>query len=323
MAKTPRDGQKIDHIVQASGVSRSTVFRYLAGKTVRTGAATAIERALSVLKSPGQEEVGGTREFLVSVVPSYTRFRGYAEVLEGVLQRAYEAGVTMRIGSHPGLGPPPQGVIMIGKKLVDEDLESAQWKECGVPCVMVNRIPDEIDRSWVSVDCRAAAQEAVEHLLAQGCRRVAVWNDELSRVSRDKFRGYCDALEAAGLDFDPILAVKPGDATLEEAFSRLMNLSRPPDGWFGLDDETAFQVVSLAATRGVAVPGDLAVVGMNDIVTAPHMVPSLSSVRLPFREMGRGAVDALLSLVEHPRERSVRILLRHELVIRGSSDRLR
>ena len=321
MKKPPREGQKIDHIVQASGVSRSTVFRYFAGREIRPAAAAAIDRALSVLSSRTDSAPGRSREFLVSIVPTYTRFRGYAEVLEGILERAYESGVSIRIGGHQKAGPPPQGVVMIGKNLIDEDLESAGWKALGVPCVMVNRMPEEADRSWVSVDCREAARQAVRHLLDQGCRRVAVWNDERSRVSRDKQRGYRDALGAAGLGLDPTLILDPAQVTLDQGFAQVMALALPPDGWFSPDDEIAIQVVSLATARGLSVPRDLAVIGMNDISTAAHTVPSLSSVRLPFREMGQGTVEALLRLVEHPRERSVRILLNHELVIRDSSSR--
>lgn len=322
MAKAdgPRDGQKIDHIVQASGVSRSTVFRYFAGKAVRPGAAKAIERALALLKTPaGPAEA--ERDYLVSVVPTYTKFRGYAEILGGILERVQEIGGSVRIGTFSAHGPLPQGVILVGKNRADEDLESAQWKARGVPCVLVNRIPEEADRSWVSVDCRQAARLAVTHLLDQGCRRVAVWSDQESRVSQDKLRGYRDALEAAGLPVDPALILDPGRLSLEQAFAGAMALSPPPDAWFSPDDEIALRVLSLAAAQGVSVPGNLLVVGMNDIASAPHLVPSLSSVRLPFREMGAASVDALERLARRPQEISVRILLRHELVVRDSSRR--
>jgi LacI family transcriptional regulator len=312
---------KIDHIVQASGVSRSTVFRYLAGKAVRPGAAAAIERAQRLLQAAPGTGPAETRDYLVSVVPTYTRFRGYAEVLEGVLQRVHETGGAVRIGGYQARAPLPSGVILVGKNLVDEEAELDEWKQRGVPCVLVNRIPDEAERSWVAVDCRRAAREAVTHLIGQGCRRIAVWIDELSRVSRDKKRGYCDALTEAGLPVDHALVVDPSVQTLDQTLTALLSAENPPDGWFSPDDEIAAQVISFASARGLSVPRDLAVVGMNDIATAAHLVPSLSSVRLPFRTMGGAAVDALDRLIEKPQELSVRILMNHELIVRDSSRR--
>jgi DNA-binding LacI/PurR family transcriptional regulator len=323
MAKAlgPREGQKVEDIVVASGVSRSTVFRYFAGKPVRPAAASAIERAVATLSKPLETRAEGRRDILVSLPPSYTGFRGYAEILEGLVQRAREIGAAVVIDSRRAQLSPPGGVILIGKQARDEDAEYEAWKSRLVPCVFVNRIFEDAERSWVSVDCREAGREAVAHLIGQGCKRIAAWSDELSRVSRDKLRGYRDALAAAGLPDSPELVLSPADMGLEEAFDALMGLPDPPDGWFSTDDDIALRVMALAADRGLSVPRDLAVVGMNDISSAPQLVSSLSSVRLPFREMGSAAVDALERLIEHPMETSVRILLAHDLAIRGSSSR--
>lgn len=320
-AMSPREGQKVEDIVIASGVSRSTVFRYFAGTPVRPAAAAAIERAIATLSSSASAGSRERRGILVSLPPDYTSFGGYAEMLEGLLRRARELGAPVIIDSRRSRLEPPDGVILIGKRAADEDAEYGAWRERGVPCVFVNRIFEEADRSWVSVDCREAARGAVAHLIGQGCRRIAAWSDELSRVSRDKLRGYRDALEGAGLAFAPELLVSPEAMGLEEAFDALMGLPEPPDGWFSPDDDIALRVMALAAEREIGVPRDLAVVGMNDISSAPLLVPSLSSVRLPFREMGSAAVDALERLVQHPMEASVRILFAHSLAVRDSSRR--
>lgn len=319
MGKKQRGGQRIEDIVAASGISRSTVFRYYAGKPVRPAASAAIERAVASLSSPAASRLPGEREILVSLPPSYGSFRGYSEILDGLFARARELGLAVRIESRKPGSFRPAGVAVIGKRIAEEEAEAGFWREAGVPCVFVNRVFEEADRSWVSADCRAAGRDAVAHLIGQGCARIATWIDELSRVSRDKLRGYRDALEEAGLAFDPGLVVDPEASSLEEAFALLMGLDAPPDGWFAPDDEIALRVIALAAARGIAVPRELAVVGMNDSSAAPSLSPALSSVRLPFREMGEATVDALLRLIERPAERSVRILLGHGLAARDSS----
>jgi Transcriptional regulators len=319
MVRDQRGGQRIEDIVAASGVSRSTVFRYYAGKPVRPAASAAIERAVAVLSSPKTAAPEGEREILASLPPSYGSFRGYAEILEGLFDRARELGLAVRIESRKPGSFRPAGVALIGKRIAEEDAEAELWREAGVPCVLVNRLLEESDRSWVSADCRAAGRDAVAHLIDQGSVRIATWIDELSRVSRDKLRGYRDALERAGLSFDPELVVDPAASSLEEAFASLMGLASPPDGWFSPDDEIALRVISLASARGINVPKDLAIVGMNDSSASPSFSPSLSSVRLPFREMGEAAVDALLRLMDHPAEKSVHILLGHSLTTRLSS----
>lgn len=317
-SKSIREGLKAEEIVKASGVSRSTVFRYLGGKAVRPAAATAIERAIEVLSAGEEDSVPGRKEILVSLPPTYTSFRGYAEVLEGLFERARERGAAISIDASRGATRPPQGVVVIGKQIADEDLEIERWGKAGVPCVLVNRILEDEDRSWVAVDCRRAAAEAVRHLIGVGCRRIAAWIDEGSRVSRDKLRGYRDAIEEAGL---AELSASPAAAGLEETFASLMASADPPDGWFSPDDEIGARVMALAAAGGIAVPEALAVAGMNDLSAAPGLDSALTSVRLPFREMGEAAFDALERLIDRPSERSVRILLSHRLVERASSAR--
>ena len=315
--------EAVEDIVGASGVSRSTVFRYLAGKSIRPASREAIAAALRTLSIPETQPLSAAIDIVVSVSPIFNRFRGYAEVLEGVLHRSGEVGARVRMNWDPRSDRTGCGTIILGKNHAEEDEESAILKAQRRPFVLINRVIDDPALSWASADTRNAARELADHLLEQGCSRIALWVETTGRVGRDKYSGYCDALQAAKLPVDPKLVFNMEKIGLEEAFNTARTLEAPPDAWLCMDDESAILVMRMALKAGLRIPEDLAVAGMNDIESAGHVTPSLTSIHIPFREMGMAAVDILISLMDKPLFRSHKILLEHRLVIRDSTQRKR
>ncbi|MCX7028303.1 MAG: LacI family DNA-binding transcriptional regulator [Spirochaetes bacterium] len=322
----------IDDVVRLSGVSRSSVFRYLSGKTLRPTLSTAIETAMRRLGYPiaGRSDAQAF-DLSISTSPSFGSFRGYAEVVEGIIARAVERGVHVSLGHGLGYedikGNPPvfpaerRGVVILGKSMTEEEVEAKELTAQGLPFLLVNRIMDEPGYSFVSADFRAAAMDATRHLLGLGRKRVAMWDDgsELSRVQRDKRRGFFSAFKAEGLEPVAELITGRDAGDIEAEAARLLSLAEPPDAWFAMDDRAAMRVIRKAHDLGFRVPEDLAVIGMNDTETASLSRPSVSSVRIPFFEAGWSAVDILGRLIERPVERSIRIILGHRLVARESS----
>jgi LacI family transcriptional regulator len=321
----------IADIVKISGVSRSSVFRYLSGKTLRPALTSAIETSMRRLGYPiaGRAEAQAF-ELSISTSPSFGSFRGYAESVEGIIARAVEKGVHVSLGHGLGYedikGNPPtfpterRGIVILGKSMPEEEAEAQDLALQGLPFVLVNRVM-EGGYSFVSADFRAAAMDATLHLLDQGRKRVALWDDgsELSRVQRDKRRGYFEAFETRGIDAPMDLVTSKGHGDLESEAVRLLSLANPPDGWFAMDDRAAMRVIRIAHDLDFRVPEDLAVIGMNDIETASISRPSISSVRIPFFEAGWSAVDLLGRLIDRPVEKSIKILLEHRLIVRESS----
>lgn len=177
----------------------------------------------------------------------------------------------------------------------------------------------------VDVDNSAAARAAVEHLLSLGHRRIAcITNAPLSgyRVTQERLLGYRNALEAAGIPYDESL-VRYGAYTPESGFNSMNSILEesaiPPTAVFAASDVVAFGAMATIQERHLKIPGDIAIVGFDDVPLAHFMNPPLTSVRLPAAEQGRQAGQLLLDLIQKRAKPGRRILLPTELIVRASS----
>jgi DNA-binding LacI/PurR family transcriptional regulator len=328
----------IDDVVELSGVSRSSVFRYLSGKRLKPELQEAVDMALRRTGyALGKEAEASSQEILLSSPSSTGGFRGYADIVEGVMTRAAEKGIRVRLGGRLGerSGRAPagsgaellaaadgvSGAILLGTTIIEEEADVRALQERGIPFVLVNRIFEGGGISFVSPDFEAAADEVVGHLIAIGRRRIALWDDgsEHFRMQRDKLSGYLLAHAEARLEAPSELLFHRDAESIESVAGRALASASPPDAWFAMDDQAAMRVIRVARGRGLRVPEDLAVAGMNDIETASFAHPSITSVSLPFYEAGRTAVDMMSRLTNRPVESSIRILLAHRLIIREST----
>jgi DNA-binding LacI/PurR family transcriptional regulator len=171
-----------------------------------------------------------------------------------------------------------------------------------IPMVFVDRLPPpEFDADYVGIDNRSAAQEIVEHLLAQGHRRIAhITNAEPVSSVHDRLEGYRQALEAANLPFrsEYVLTGEVqglvGEALpAEELADQLLALPERPTALFAVTDHLALTLVTALQTRGARVPNDIAVAGFDDLEHWGLRKPFLTTVRQPFERIGKEAVKLL------------------------------
>ncbi|MCE7984649.1 MAG: LacI family transcriptional regulator [Caldilinea sp. CFX5] len=174
----------------------------------------------------------------------------------------------------------------------------------------------------VDVDNRLGAQQAVDHLVAQGHRRVGcITNSPITASDPNPRRlGYLDALDNAGLDPDEALIVE-GLYSPESGFAamqQLLAMPQSPTAVFVASDVVALGAMAAIQAQGLAVPQDVAVVGFDDVPLARFANPTLTTVRMPTEEMGRRAGQLLFDQIMG---RSVEpcTLLKTELIIRASS----
>lgn len=192
----------------------------------------------------------------------------------------------------------------------------------GLPVVLID------DRGYnpgfpsVTTTNRAGATDATHHLLSLGRRRIAMITGPMGYgCNRDRLAGYRQALEEAGLAFDPALVVE-GDFTEAggaAAAAALLAGGSFFDGLFAANDLMAIGAMRALRQAGRWVPDDVAIVGFDDIPSAAHTDPPLTTVRQPLYEMGRTAAQMLLANLQGEPLPASPVQLPTSLVVRGST----
>lgn len=213
----------------------------------------------------------------------------------------------------------PEGVIYasILTRQVDppEGLQS-------LPAVLLNCYAgDERLPSVVPAEV-AGGRTATTRLIAAGHRRIGFINGEpWMDAARERLHGYRSALTAAGLPFDPAL-VREADWSPSHAYEQtltLLALPDPPTGVFCASDTMAVGCYEALKESGKRIPWDVAVIGYDDQWVARHMSPPLTTVLLPHEEMGRWAIEYLMTHPSDPqKEPAPQVRLECPLVERAS-----
>jgi LacI family transcriptional regulator len=162
---------------------------------------------------------------------------------------------------------------------------------------------------WIGIDNRAAGYAATRHLIQLGHRRIAHIQGPMQILcSHERYEGYCQALQDAGLPLMPDLVLEgnfapTGGRAAGNTFFSLLPQQRPT-AIFCANDQTAYGVLAAAEEHGIHIPQDAALVGFDDLAsTTAHIDvrPELTTIRQPFFEMGQRAIEILLSMLEKPR----------------------
>ncbi len=174
----------------------------------------------------------------------------------------------------------------------------------------------------MDVDNRAAAKQAVLHLVGLGHRRIACITNAnaIYAAPNDRLQGYQDALIETGIDFDPTL-VRHGDFDPESGYlqmNSLLDLAIRPTAVFVASDVVAFGAMAAIRERGLQIPNDIALVGFDDIPFSRYIEPSLTTIHLPIPELARCASDMLIGLIRDEQPVNPQVLLSANLIVRKS-----
>lgn len=319
----------VREVAERAGVSVATVSKVL---NDRYGVSPATQAKVRAVIEDHDGTLGPSlrnyrAKTLAILVPDLEPF--CTELLRGAADAIRGSGYELLVHSSGGLAGSragwerrylsrPSGGPVDGAVLVTPSLAEVRF---GLPLVAVDPHTGPSAVPTVDADNVTGARCAVEHLIALGHRRIGMITGRSGlRSAQQREQGYRDALARAGIRIDPSLLAEGGYATVPaaEAARRLLHRARRPTAVFAANDLSALAVLDVADELGLAVPGELSVVGFDDIPEAAQAIPALTTVEQPIREMGRVAAQVLLNLI---REHAVmpQHTLATRLVVRGST----
>jgi len=323
----------IGDVAKRAGVSTTTVSRHLAGQKVRRAAAIqASIEALDFRASHAARSLkSGVTRTVGLVVPDVSN-PFFAAVAKGVESVSNQQGLKVFLSNTDesvelerdvleGLIGRVDGVILAPAK--ERSDNTAELRRAGAPIVLLDRrLLHAGDLDSVLVDSRGGARRAVEHLLSFGHRRVGLVSGPLDTTpGRERYDGFVEALDAAGVSVDPAL-VQAGDFKADGGYQATLRLLGSPSdvtAIFSANNLMTVGVLRALHHIGVRVPDEVSVIGFDDLELAELMSPPLSVVERPSVEQGVLAMRLLRNRIEDkgPR-RAQHIVMDTNLLARGS-----
>lgn len=307
----------IKEIARQLGISKSTVSRALrdSSEISEETKKRVIELAQSLHYSPNPIALSllKNRTNTIAVIVPDIANRFYSSTIGGIEDIAYSRGYhTMIYQSHESLEREIAACRHIAMRRVDgvvvaissqsEDASHfLELQEQGIPVVLFDRVSDDIKTHMVRVDDYKGAFEATEHLIQQGCRRIAhIAGPRHVSVSTNRIEGYRDALKKYDIPFqeDWVLHSEITQEAGADRTYQLMALRNRPDAIFAASDRITMGVHWALKQLGYKIPEEVAVIGFCDLAVSTLMDPPISSVTQPTFDIGRLSTALLLDLIE-------------------------
>jgi LacI family transcriptional regulator len=314
----PRKAATIYDVASAAGVSHQTVSRFLKGfEGIRPETRERVMRALDELdyrpnltarslKSGRSHRIGALTHEISKVGPSRTA--------EGASAAAREAGYVLDVVSLDARNASAiseslelimqhdlAGVLALAS--TDEMTHAFEHAEFRVPALISAEI-DEFTVDQASEVTSVGVPGVVAHLAGLGHRRcIHIAGPATWAAARNRQRAYEGAIEALGMRS---LAVLGGDWSAESGYRAIAALDTLPDATavVAANDQMALGAMLALKERGLRIPDDVSVVGIDDIPEAAFFDPPLTTLRIDFEAQGRSAVHQLLARIERTAPRA-------------------
>jgi LacI family transcriptional regulator len=333
-------------VAQAAGVSLATASRSLNGSERKVNESyrqrvLAAAEALGYTPNLSAQAVARGASSTVALLVSDIADPYFSSIAAGVVRASAAQGlmVTMAVTDRDAereiqlvrvmRGQRPQIIVIAGSRFVDDPTRAALVAElnafarAGGRVVVISQ--DELPFDTVMVDNHAGATELAANLLGLGYTRFGILSGPANLLTaRDRSDAFAARLAADGIS--PVV-VQDGEFTRNggyEAMGRVIDgggaaWSGGIDGLeivFAVTDVMAIGAMTALRERGIRVPGEVAVVGFDDIPSAQDAYPALTTVRVPLESAGERAIELALS---GPRKKHVVVDVATEVVLRESS----
>ncbi|MGW3417797.1 LacI family DNA-binding transcriptional regulator [Streptomyces phaeochromogenes] len=326
----------LDEVALRAGVSVGTVSRVINNRQhVSKKARQAVESAVAELgyvpnvaaRSLASQRRGAVVLAISSDDPALFANLFFAEVITGVNAVIEETDLELLLvlaASERGRARLARilqsrgadGVMLLA--LRENDPLAKVAEAGGVPVVHGGRPLERAPRWYVDADNRGGARQAVEHLISTGRRAIGtVTGPQDMHAGVSRYLGFREAVALAGLKDHRVAHADFSEAGGAAATARLLDEHPDLDAVFVASDAMAAGALRVLRERGRAVPEDVAVVGFNDILTARHTQPSLTTIHQPIVALGREMTRMLVRVLGG--EEPTPLILPTDLVIRESA----
>jgi len=307
----------ISDIARLAGVSKATVSRVINQKA-NVDPVTR-ERVLRIINEKGfvpsitASGLAGGRSRLIGVLSPPFTWPFVPEIMRGVAELMEHTSYEIVLYSiNPTRGHSDVLDRIIGMRLTSGLLailprklgkHLSDLRDHGLPIVVIDDQGPPVDLPWVGINNRESAYEATRHLIELGHRRIAHIQGPVDfRCTAERLEGYTQALLETAITPDPGLifqgdfTTEGGRACAEQIFS--LDASERPSAIFSANDHMAYGILVVAEEYGIRVPEDVAIVGFDDMLLSSYMRPALTTIRQPFYDMGKVAIELLMSFVD-------------------------
>jgi LacI family transcriptional regulator len=212
--------------------------------------------------------------------------------------------------------------LIIATALLEHPLLDRLHRE-GVPMVMVNRRPEGLDIPSITPDDASGIELAVSHLASLGHRRIAhLAGPSTTSTGMARLRAFRNAVRDRDLDSDPALVVSCDSWTEQagaDALRGLLDAGTDLTAVVAGNDLIALGCYDVFAERSISCPGEISVVGFNDMPFLDKLAPPLTTIAIPHHQIGAEAARLLLDAIAEPTRGARSVLLPLTLVVRGST----
>jgi LacI family transcriptional regulator len=254
----------------------------------------------------GVEEIANQSRYNVMICQTYDHYEKEVATIEALLN----AQVDGVIASH-------------AKETANFD-HFLKLKAKGIPLIMFDRSNDELEVSHVVIDDFLGGYKATEHLIQQGCRRIAHFtNARKISIYKERFRGYREALADNKIPYDPALVIE-SDLQLEDGrngMTQLLKLKQIPDAVFSSSAYGAMGAMQILKEKNIRIPQQVALVAFSNEPFTEFTEPALSTIDQHSLRMGNAAAQIFLEQIASDQKKFIpqKVVLKPELIVRGSS----
>lgn len=256
----------------------------------------------------GIEEIANRSSYNVMICQTYDSYEKEVDTIEALLKARVD------------------GIIISHGKETENFDHIRKVKDRGIPVIMFDRSNDEVGVSQVVIDDYYGAYKSTEHLIEQGCNRIAHFtNIRKISIYKERLRGYKEALHVNGIPFDPSLVVE-SNLQLEDGRNSMLKLlsgKNVPDAIFSASALGAVGAMQVLKEKKIKIPDQVALVAFSNEVYTSFTEPPLTAVDQHSMRMGNAAAEVFLEEIEKKDKMFIpnTTVLRPELIIRASSMR--